>query len=58
MTHADKIRAMTDEELAGYFFEICPPERAFCPKDKGANVTCQGCWLDWLEAETEEDKDG
>lgn len=46
-TNGDKIRAMTDEELAkilngGY------PQGAKC------NERCGSCWLDWLKAPVEE----
>ena len=50
MTNADRIRAMTDEELAKAFdceFEACPPdvdEEKWCDSD----ADCKRCWLEWL----------
>ena len=45
MTNADRIRAMTDEELAEILQEQeCPPN--------GVNTcaeTCTICWLRWLQ---------
>lgn len=53
MTNADRIRAMTDEELA-VFVEgsICPG--GVCPLGNETDVSkpsCQKCWLDWLRQE-------
>ena len=51
MTNADRIRAMTDEELVKTFdleFAVCPPdveEDKWCDKDSD----CKQCWLDWLK---------
>lgn len=47
MTNADKIRAMTDEELAKILGNkcICPPTRE-C-------VNCFDCWLEWLQQPVE-----
>lgn len=48
-TNADRIRQMTDEELA-HFMEgptnACPPMGTLC---SGKN--CHDCWLDWLKQE-------
>ena len=46
-TNADRIRAMTDEELAeemGTTIDRCPPSSTICPKGG-----CQDCWLCWLK---------
>lgn len=46
-TNADRIRAMSDEELAGKFAlsADCPPKKIKCyPKSRN----CKKCWLDWL----------
>ena len=53
LTNADRIRSMTDEELAELMEDKgdCPPIE--CPHDgEGAKVTrldCKACWLDWLK---------
>lgn len=50
-TNSDKIRAMTDEELAEWITEIadhgwgkCPPECRYCGRER----KCESAWLDWL----------
>ena len=45
-TNADRIRAMSDEELA-LLLSTLP--RAY-PKN-GFDPTCKNCWLDWLRQE-------
>lgn len=49
-SNADRIRSMTDEELAEKFAELaddrCPTTASICTR-KG----CSGCWLDWLKGE-------
>ena len=55
-TNADRIRAMTDEELAdrimGYIrCEAC--EREF-HIECNPLMTCRGVWLEWLKAEVRE----
>ena len=54
-THADAVRAMSDEELAQYICktqyregDVCPPTHN-CAVDK----SCEKCWLDWLKQEVE-----
>lgn len=55
MTNADRIRRMSDEELAAYIWP-----KFGCPDGKN-NVTCgyvgncKDCWLDWLQQSAEED---
>ena len=58
-TNADRIRAMTDEELAKLLAD------AQCPSDLGGtdkcenpppqtrldSILCRECWLDWLRQE-------
>ena len=56
MTNADKIRQMSDEDLAEWlWFKVgkCPPFDV-CPKQ---SIPCEAkyCWLDWLKKEV---KDG
>ena len=48
MTNADRIRAMTDEELADLFrYRGCPPDRL---TGKCVKVgVCEACWVDWLK---------
>lgn len=51
ITNADRIRAMTDEELA---FAI------ICPRDMGADIatcalTCMECCLQWLHQPAKEE---
>lgn len=52
LTNADRIRAMTDEELARHFsFRWCPPDRHCTALDK---ITCYDCWFDWLKQEVKD----
>lgn len=56
--NADRIRTMTDKELAEYHAEKCG-----CPHDpivfgcRMATIGCVGCWLDWLKQEVERSED-
>ena len=57
MTNADKIRAMTDEELAVVLRDNCgnrecPPYHVtdLFPDDECLE-SCKMCWLDWLKQE-------
>lgn len=52
-TNADRLRAMTDEELARWIMSIEP---AACPfrDDHGDDchfTHCRDCWLEWLKQE-------
>lgn len=51
ITHADRIRAMSDEELAEWHKQMmegyCPRPTSECPSD------CYQCWLDWLRQEAD-----
>lgn len=55
-TNADRIRDMTDEELAAYLVQTilqqCP-----CPT-KDCEARCNDCILKWLQQPAEEDSDG
>ena len=53
MTNADRIRKMSDEELAMIFQPTCPP-RDECPTVGGIK-DCYKCWLNWLKQEVESD---
>ena len=47
-TNRDRIRAMTDKELAKILNGGCPPGGAKC------NERCETCWLDWLRSPVED----
>ena len=54
ITNADRIRSMTDEELAELFWiradcELCPNKEPYCSDD------CKKHWLDWLKEEAVSD---
>lgn len=57
-TNADRVRAMSDEELAEILESECPPKR-HCPNleeemfDKSYHEMCKKCWIDWLRQEVE-----
>ena len=48
ITNADRIRAMTDEELADWVWGVETAGRAYGPRGKKA-------WLDWLKQEVDSD---
>jgi len=55
MTNADRIRAMTDEELSELFWiradcELCPNKEPYCSDD------CKKHWLEWLREEANDGK--
>lgn len=63
-TNADRIKAMSDEELAEWilreptigYFAVCPPgtkDGEDCPTSP-----CEQCWLDWLKSPVEEVDNG
>lgn len=58
-TNADRIRAMTDEELAEWFIKVqddiadyCDWGRAYPPE----LPTRKDTWIDWLKQEVKEDR--
>ena len=56
-TNADKLRAMSDEELAVWLRNI-RYSWTCVPRDNGNrcsnfNDDCNACWLDWLKQEAE-----
>ena len=59
ITNGDRIRAMSDEELAEYFpthASLCPDLEENKTVCKGANFMannkmCRQCWLSWLKQE-------
>lgn len=52
MTNADRIRSMTDWELAIWKQSGCPGSPKPCMKVP-YRVDCTSCWLDWLKQEVE-----
>lgn len=53
-TNADRIRSMTDEELADLInreISYCAPTSGDCEKTSN---DCKACWLDWLQRPAEE----
>lgn len=61
-TNADRIRSMTDEELAEFFTPFyydgpkfyCPAQADVGEGECAAKSDCRQCWLDWLREEAEE----
>lgn len=60
MTNSQKIRAMTDEELADMISNDRPKMSAYCPiiqadQNPGfCDDKCKDCVMDWLKQEVEE----
>lgn len=56
-TNADRIRAMTDEELARWISETkitgCPGDLTYTETMCDV-LSCYDCWLEWLKAEATE----
>ena len=55
-SNADRIRAMTDEELAHWIVEM---KITGCPEDQFStmwcdDMSCVDCWLDWLKQECDD----
>jgi hypothetical protein len=64
VTNADRIRSMTDEELAELFkswIQDCGCNAVPCLELCEENIknyghkSCQECWLDWLRQEVTDD---
>ena len=51
MTNADRIRGMSDEELASILMKQC--YKPFGGDNYCRNNNCFGCWLNWLKQETQ-----
>lgn len=49
-TNADRIRAMSDEELAALMTYICPPDVV---NSHVSDDSCVNCWLNWLNTAAE-----
>ena len=54
-TNADRIRSMSDEELALWKRTECPGSPKPCLKVP-YRVDCTSCWLDWLKEEVSDEK--
>ena len=54
MTNADRIRMMTDKELARFIFIGCDGRKCV-ETDESESIShqCERCWLDWLKEEAE-----
>lgn len=60
MTNADRIRAMTDEEMAKWFCDkvSCGCEcLALCRNCGRDDKSCSQAWLNWLKQEVQEVKE-
>ena len=63
-TNADRIRAMSDEEMAEQLISGCPPccfdkdgTLGPCPNERSpSKKDCKDCWLDWLKEEVSDEK--
>ena len=55
ITNADRLRSMSDEELAEMFNTMNGIDRC-CPNNGAHNCreSCMECWLDWLKQEVKE----
>ena len=51
-TNADRIRSMSDEELAEQLatYDSCPSSKF----ERNCTNVCEACWLAWLKAEVED----
>lgn len=59
MTNADRIRAMTDKEIAKLLVDAvsigCPFKMDWsCEKEKDGWDACDACWCKWLKQPAEE----
>jgi len=56
-TNADKIRSMTDEELAEFLDRVDSTNMISCkPMGCASKKHCLDCWLEWLTQPLEESK--
>jgi hypothetical protein len=53
-TNADRIRSMTDEELAEWIVAHSCPVAVCNERLEDNHVDCHSCWLEWLKAEVGE----
>lgn len=58
MTNADKIRAMSNEELAKFLYEFIVEDNDWkhCQRDANceSGIGCSPCYKQWLESEAKE----
>ena len=52
-SNGDRVRAMSDEEIAKLFYANCPPKRISTDICDSMN-DCTECWLDWLNQPAKE----
>ena len=53
-TNADRIRSMSDEELAVYMAFVGKVNKGCPVMSINCQESCNKCWLDWLKGEVEE----
>lgn len=60
MTNADRIRAMTDEELADWLkyerISVCPPDTGHIHCNISDICSDRKCWLDYLKQEVKDNE--
>lgn len=54
-TNADRIRAMTDEELVKFHVHTCPPPYRYGGSEDCPDDDCIECWRTWLKEEVKDD---
>jgi len=54
-TNADRIRAMTDEELASFLYHSWN-NALWCNGGCDGECSCEPCWLNWLKQEVDDAK--
>lgn len=55
VTNADRIRAMSDEELLEYLYGICDCDHADVPcKEHCGEMPCRDAWMKWLKQKCNE----
>lgn len=55
-TNADRIRLMSDEELASFLYHSWD-NSSWCNGCCDEECSCEPCWLDWLKQEVDDDTD-
>lgn len=53
LTNADRIRAMTDEEMASFLYHSWD-NASWCNGGCDGEWNCEPCWLDWLKQEVDD----